>query len=769
MQSSLGARPRWPPSPSVEDEHESLAHELSGLSFLSEKSAEKGVRFKGTVDQYPIILTMDVPSSPSSTADSSASTMTTGSSASDNSRGPSTPPPASEDEQPFVHAGHSQSIQSPARESPSLPKNVPSLQKGNDSNRPRRQAVSQIPSQAIQDLPGISSGRSRASSYSSSNIEGSKQNIDSVSRSNLLPPEITVLKPRVDVQELERQASAQSLEIIDDQEQRRHDRRYASRGCLDARRVEYEHSLKRACNSQSPNASSSDESRQGSGLRHGYSSDTSTNRRTLQGLPGKPLLEDDKCPGSRRRATTVSERVDGKLGRRKDKQFARPCSLSAAQSYLVRGKSCGVSSAPQSPTRGSRYDSKSQTCRSYSPSNLSSKCEGSVPRTSLSNMTRTPSCRRTVTCPKEEAQKHTSSQPCSRRSSPSREVMRRASPDPSSLSLLPCPRSVPTAGHKDWYTIIEMTHIDICPSCMKQVGHSRFRDYFIPSPPKPRGQKVRCALSEPWTRLAWLQTIKQRHTDLEMLYQITRPASGSVPCPGRTSSVQAWYKVTDPETGMGLPRFNACSACIRNVRILMPSLRNAFKCNPVMQERVCDLATDSPRFVQYLDLLDAAANRYEYERLPSPDMREFVNYARRKTMLRHCRRDRYILSTWHYIPELPEFTICEDCYDDVVYPLAKSGKSIAKMVSPVMRLLPGYGPDQCREASCQLYSPRMRAKFREAVLQHDYKYLKLVALKRFEAENRFRERKQVLLEDERRGYCREAELRKNAEEWKRWE
>lgn len=188
-----------------------------------------------------------------------------------------------------------------------------------------------------------------------------------------------------------------------------------------------------------------------------------------------------------------------------------------------------------------------------------------------------------------------------------------------------------------------------------------------------------------------------------------------------------------------------------------------------MQERVCDLSSESPRFVQYLDLLDAAANRCEYERLPAPDMRDFVNYARRKCMLRNCRRDRMILSTWHYIPDLPEFTICEDCYDDVVWPLAKAGKPIAKMVSPVLRLLPGYGPDRCREASCQLYSPRMRTRFREAVLSNDYKYLKLAALRRFEAENRYRERKQLLLEDERRGYDRDLELRKNAEEWKKWE
>jgi hypothetical protein len=167
--------------------------------------------------------------------------------------------------------------------------------------------------------------------------------------------------------------------------------------------------------------------------------------------------------------------------------------------------------------------------------------------------------------------------------------------------------------------------------------------------------------------------------------------------------------------------------------------------------------------------LDAAANEYEYKRLPYPDVQDFVDYARRKTSFHDCRRDRLILSTWHYIPELPEFSICEDCYDDVVRPLAKANKPIARMVSRTPRLLPGYGPSQCREASCQLYSPRMRIRFREAVQNNDYSYLKLAALKRYEAELRFREKKAKLLANERKGYDCDMELRVNAEEWRKWE
>lgn len=86
-----------------------------------------------------------------------------------------------------------------------------------------------------------------------------------------------------------------------------------------------------------------------------------------------------------------------------------------------------------------------------------------------------------------------------------------------------------------------------------------------------------------------------------------------------------------------------------------------------------------------------------------------------------------------------------------------------------MRLLPGDAPNRCREASCQLYSGRMRAKFRDAVVKGDFGSLKAVVLRRFEAERRFRDRSEELLVAEGKGYDCDEEMRKAVEEWKRWE
>ncbi|KAL2368070.1 hypothetical protein RJ035_008153 [Blastomyces gilchristii] len=335
---------------------------------------------------------------------------------------------------------------------------------------------------------------------------------------------------------------------------------------------------------------------------------------------------------------------------------------------------------------------------------------------------------------------------------------------PPVVALAPCPRSIPMAGHQDWYTIKGMTHLDICPCCMSQIGASRFRHLFIPSLPRDRNAKVRCSLSQPWARLAWVQTMKLKLNHLELLQRITLPPPGSRPCSGRNPSVQSWYRLADPETGRNITDFSACSACFRNLQILMPSLRDAFRSGPLVQERICDLRIDSPRFVRYLDLLDEAATRSYSAPRGQLDMREFVRYARRKSSIRDCPRDHFSAGPWHYIPNLPEFTICEDCYDDVVYDRSHTG--IGKMVSRTPQMVPGPRDQQY---TCQLYSPRMRTVFREAVQDGDFKYLATAALRRHEAEITFRERKKALLHDVARGYDRDAELRWNAEDWRRSE
>ena len=337
----------------------------------------------------------------------------------------------------------------------------------------------------------------------------------------------------------------------------------------------------------------------------------------------------------------------------------------------------------------------------------------------------------------------------------------------SSSELPPCPRSMPEAGHYDWYTVTSMPELDICPSCMTVLGASRFRDLFVPSTSKVPGQKILCDFSRPWVRNAWAQIVKQRRSSLDMIYEVIRNSQTTKPCPNKGNDVRAWYRLPDPETGANVPNFDACSECVRSVEIIFPQLRGIFKRpGALVQERTCDLNPQSRRFDTYMKLLDEAALQYDVERLREPNVQAFVDYARKTARVRECTRDDMVMGQlWHFIPSLPEFTICEECFNQVVWPVAD--QPVASSINRTLQLVPGT--QRNTGISCQLYSERMRKKFLEAVKYADFDYLKQTALRRHGIERLLQEKHKMLMNDMAVGKDRTAELQANIEEWRKRE
>ncbi|KAF7715594.1 Uncharacterized protein PECH_006509 [Penicillium ucsense] len=521
----------------------------------------------------------------------------------------------------------------------------------------------------------------------------------------------------------------------------------------------------------------------------GYQSDTITARPrpTSYALPS--IESRSSTAGHTANARTLAERIEEKLRQRQE--LRESVSLSDSESRLpkelnhvnTRLNPSVSASAPHSPSRElqrnlshrPRGDSTAATSGRTSAPTIVAQAAPALTRSKSTNRGHSRSVSSDNFRPSRAAttvkfHDHPTQSPSPSRGPVLKPTNLAQRPvNPSGLCITLCPRSVAMAGYNDWYTLKGLTHLDICPSCMKQIGHSRFRDSFIPSLARPSSQKIRCAFSNPWVRLAWTQMIKQQHESLEMLYQMTRPPPGTRPCSGRAASEQSWYRIVNPETGSYLPSFHVCGSCARNVRVLMPAHRDTFQLCPEPQERACDLVTSSPRFVKYIDLLDDASSRADSDPSRRPDPREFLAYAKRKVVLRDCLRDRPVLGSWHYMTELPELSICEDCYDEVVWPLAKAHHPLARSISSSMRYLPGDGPNLCREATCQLYSGRMRARFRDAVIKDDFPGLRDFALRRFEAERRFRDRREELFAAEEKGYDCDVEMNKAIEEWRRWE
>ncbi|KAL9110199.1 MAG: hypothetical protein Q9227_005260 [Pyrenula ochraceoflavens] len=335
------------------------------------------------------------------------------------------------------------------------------------------------------------------------------------------------------------------------------------------------------------------------------------------------------------------------------------------------------------------------------------------------------------------------------------------------IEFPPCPRSEPVKAHHDWYTV-DGLDIDICPTCVKMIGNSRFRDRCLPNfLPSNKDEAVRCALSEPWLRQAWIQTIKQRRSNLDMLHQILRvPSKVGGICPGKALQARKWFRLPNPETGEAIHNFSVCSACVQSVEIVLPQLRGVFfrPSNVLTQERTCALNCNSRRFDKFMAILNEAAFDFDANRLAKPDMRKFVEHARRTCRLRECTRDDVVReSAWHFIPDLPELTICEECYETFVLPLRD--RPIAQEVSKT----PKSVPHSKNGVSCQLYSDRMRGKFWEAVRHNDFYGLQSVAKRRVQAEKLLQDKHQMLLQDEARGRDRSTEKAQVINQWKAFE
>ena len=333
-------------------------------------------------------------------------------------------------------------------------------------------------------------------------------------------------------------------------------------------------------------------------------------------------------------------------------------------------------------------------------------------------------------------------------------------------TLPPCPRKDYIAGYSDWYTLVGFPSFAICPTCRDAVMIPGYAHNFTPRAPKPRGKKTRCDFGVPWMRMAWLMTISHKRSDVNLIYAMAEVAAHEPPCPGKVETFQEWHKIDDPDTGRHVSNFNVCPYCVRNVETLFPVLRGIFhksRRQPLAQERVCDLRTDSQRFSCYVDLLEETANQATRFRR-SPNTLRFVEFAKRMVANRECPAEDVLRGqAWHIIPHVPEFTACEECYDLVVCPAIERGSSLAAQFirKPQLVAPPHIG------VSCQLYSPKMRRIFREACEWNDIQHLRNIAVQRHAAERNLQ-----MWQAESHRYSEDERVDRMADlvrEWRRWE
>ncbi|KAF2185241.1 hypothetical protein K469DRAFT_632388 [Zopfia rhizophila CBS 207.26] len=361
--------------------------------------------------------------------------------------------------------------------------------------------------------------------------------------------------------------------------------------------------------------------------------------------------------------------------------------------------------------------------------------------------------------------------------------VRRKERKTNSLSLnrpLPsCPRSKATDRYDDWFTLENCPNFDICPSCFEAVfADTLFAPFFQQTRRYERPIARICDFSSPWMRLAWLLTIKQQRKSPDLLYALATITEIERPCPEDQELAGPWYGIPDQRDGKHVTNFTICPCDLKQIEALFPSLRGYFTRLPtsdpmrISKLQTCSLRVTSRRFPKYLDLL-VELDIESRERSRAPDIERFIQMAREYAYKGECAKDKSsIRKPWHFIPSLPEFTICEECYDDVVWPALQQGSQLAKMFNRTIQLVPG---EDSEGTSCCLYSPRMRRVWAIASDDEDFGYLKRKAVERKRAESKLAREKAGLMRmlEQRSGYENTDRLKREIKEveaeWSGWE
>lgn len=333
-------------------------------------------------------------------------------------------------------------------------------------------------------------------------------------------------------------------------------------------------------------------------------------------------------------------------------------------------------------------------------------------------------------------------------------------------TLPPCPRSVPVAGYNDWFCLRDCSTFKICPNCREAVTEAGYGRHLVAAFSRSPDRYVRCSFSIPWNRMAYLLMLKKRRSDVNLLYDMADVAEETPPCTGKRSAAREWYRISDVDSDRSVPGFHACPYCVQSLETIFPVLKGVFhktRSRHSMDERTCSLRSDSSRFATYVDLLEDTANQANEYRRP-PNTYRFVELAKTLGAIPRCSRDDMLRdNAWHIVPELPEFTICSECYEDVVWPTVLQGLPLA---SQVTRRPQAVGKTH-EGVSCQMYSSKMRKVFQEACTDDDFEHLRRVALRRYRVERDLQKR---IVEAQRLPRAqREEEMEDIVDEWQEWD
>lgn len=331
-----------------------------------------------------------------------------------------------------------------------------------------------------------------------------------------------------------------------------------------------------------------------------------------------------------------------------------------------------------------------------------------------------------------------------------------------------CCRKHPVAGRVDWLTL-PRTDFNICTDCYGAVfAKTEYRKPFQPML-RPTDKAISCDFGAgPWYRIAWLLTLKNDLPDLRLFHDVASAISATqnLPCPGDRSTTRNWLTLWNPYTRKPTYDFTVCPQCTSVIQALLPNMTGTFipldpRSEPTRGICAMRFRPKRKRFVMYFDALEITSDQARLEQ-EEPDVGGLATEVERMAAVSECQEDTPISNGyWHTMQFLPQFSVCGECYDEVVRPLTKDNNVVARNFYKQ--------PEKIALATCQLYSLRMREIFQKACRWNDAKYLEAKVLERMDIEATIHDKLAKLDRSGGDEQWVEEQVDKLIQEWKRWE
>ncbi|KAI1847233.1 hypothetical protein JX265_013358 [Neoarthrinium moseri] len=337
--------------------------------------------------------------------------------------------------------------------------------------------------------------------------------------------------------------------------------------------------------------------------------------------------------------------------------------------------------------------------------------------------------------------------------------------------LADCPRMKPEAGHVDWLTLFK-TNFSICPTCYQSAfGNSQFRNDFVPAPLRPLDRPFKCDFGTSlWCHIAWLLTQKYNKPDLRLFHGLVNVTASHQPCSGLQPAYRIWYTIKDPVTQRPVRNFNICHHCAKSIEVLLPNLSGAFvpMDSPAEPTKgTCSMHQHGfggvrRRFVLFFDQLEATSD-VALATSCAPDIRLLADRVREIAITDECYGSQPVANRrWHTMRSVPDFTVCEECFNEVIWPEIERDSS--GIQADFYK-----NPQKIPVAACQLYSDRMRSVFHKAVENDDLDLFRSRIRRRQQKEREFHSKVRGLDVNALGKEWVEEEIERLKKEWSRYE